>query len=212
MTPRLTTLQRDVLAAFFARERGFFLTGGAALAGFLLGHRETHDLDLFTDENRIEQGERALRSSAEEVGARIEEVETAPDFRRRVLRRGDESLVVDLVRDRAPQGHGKFDVGAIRIDPAEEILANKLCTLLSRSELRDLVDARALLAAGLPLEPALELAARKDAGLTAAQLGWGLEQIRIGEDARVPGGVTVAELRAFVRDLRDRLAHLAFPG
>ena len=34
---KLTALQRDVLEAFFQRERGFFLTGGAALAGFHLG-------------------------------------------------------------------------------------------------------------------------------------------------------------------------------
>lgn len=41
---RLTPLQRDLLDAFFAREQGFFLTGGAALAGFYLRHRETTDL------------------------------------------------------------------------------------------------------------------------------------------------------------------------
>lgn len=45
---KLTDLQREVLDAFFQRERGFFLTGGAALAGFHLGHRTTDDLDLFT--------------------------------------------------------------------------------------------------------------------------------------------------------------------
>jgi hypothetical protein len=30
----LSRLQRDLLEAFFARSQGFFLTGGAALAGF----------------------------------------------------------------------------------------------------------------------------------------------------------------------------------
>lgn len=45
---RLTALQAEVLGEFFRREQGFFLTGGAALAGFHLCHRETHDLDLFT--------------------------------------------------------------------------------------------------------------------------------------------------------------------
>jgi hypothetical protein len=44
----LTALQAEVLGEFFRREQGFFLTGGAALAGFHLCHRETHDLDLFT--------------------------------------------------------------------------------------------------------------------------------------------------------------------
>lgn len=45
---RLTRFQSDVLEAFFRREDRFFLTGGGALAGYRLGHRETRDLDLFS--------------------------------------------------------------------------------------------------------------------------------------------------------------------
>lgn len=45
---KLTPLQVAVLDAFFATERGFFLTGGGALVGYHLQHRETTDLDLFT--------------------------------------------------------------------------------------------------------------------------------------------------------------------
>jgi hypothetical protein len=45
-----------------------------------------------------------------------------------------------------------------------EILANKLCTLLSRSELRDLVDMYALERAGFRVEHAPPLAEKKDAG------------------------------------------------
>ena len=45
---RLSALQDAVLEAFFATERGFFLSGGGALVGFHLQHRETTDLDLFT--------------------------------------------------------------------------------------------------------------------------------------------------------------------
>lgn len=45
---RLSPLQRDLLEAFFRHESRFRLTGGAALAGYYLGHRETADLDLFT--------------------------------------------------------------------------------------------------------------------------------------------------------------------
>jgi hypothetical protein len=41
-------LQDALLEAFFATERGFFLSGGGALVGFHLQHRETTDLDLFT--------------------------------------------------------------------------------------------------------------------------------------------------------------------
>ena len=53
-------------------------------------------------------------------------------------------------------------------DTPTEIQANKLCAILSRSEVRDLVDLAALERFGLPVdERAIAAASRKDAGLTA---------------------------------------------
>ena len=90
-------------------------------------------------------------------------------------------------------------------------MANKLCTLLSRGELRDLVDVRALEAAGVSVEDHLSLAMQKDGGLTAGQLAWVLSQIEIGDDATPPGDVTVEELRRYLADLIERLTKLAYP-
>jgi len=209
----LGRLQQDVLAGFFRRESRFFLTGGGALAGFHLGHRETSDLDLFATSDILEDGAAALAETARELGAAAESIRTAPDFRRLLLRRGSDSVVVDLVRERAEQAFpDKPLVGGVRVDPPGEILANKLCTLLSRAEIRDLVDVRALEGAGYPVDEALAPAARKDAGLTPAQLSWVLSQITIGEDAQPPGGVSAAELRRYLEDLVARLARLAYPG
>lgn len=134
-SPRSTLdrFQRQLLEAFFEREKRFFLTGGAALAGFHLGHRKTRDLD------------------------------------------------------------------------------RKLSTLLSRTELRDLVDVRALEQAGYRVEDALEPASRKEGGLTAGQLAWVLSEIEIGEDAEPPG-VPAGELREYLDDLVRRLTGLAFPS
>jgi hypothetical protein len=101
--------------------------------------------------------------------------------------------------------------GSVQVDPPEEILANKLCTLLSRAEIRDLVDVHALERAGHRAEEALPLAMRKDGSLTPAQLAWVLSQISIGNDARIPGSLSVAEVRSFVTDLVARLTRLAFP-
>jgi hypothetical protein len=209
---RLTPFQREVLGAFFERAKGFYLTGGAALAGFHLGHRETHDLDLFTLVGPLSDGVEALRHLARALGARCEEVRTAPEFRRFVLSRGSDSVVVDLVVERAPQlVADKPWVGSIQIDPPEEILANKLCALLGRAEIRDLVDVRALEQSGQSLERALAAAQKKDGGLTPGQLAWVLSQISIGEEARVPGGVTALELRRYLQGLIDRLVSLARP-
>ena len=98
------------------------------------------------------------------------------------------------------------------MDPPEEILANKLCTLLSRSEIRDLVDVRALELAGYRVEDAIAAAAAKDSGLTPAQLGWVLSEMKIGKDTSPPGEVSVEELNLYLKDLSARLARMAFPA
>lgn len=81
---KLTPLQRALLDAFFRQEQRFFLTGGAALAGFHLQHRTTLDLDLFTDDVDLPAGV------------------TADELRQFV---GD--LVVRLRRAAFPGGSGK---------------------------------------------------------------------------------------------------------
>ena len=208
----LNDLQDDFLREFFRRDNHFFLTGGAALAGFYLGHRRTQDLDLFTLENEIENGFRVAGETAEELGAEIESIQTSPDFRRLLVRRGDESIIVDLVREYVFQVESvKREINGIRIDSPEEIFANKLCALLSRSEIRDLVDARELEKSGLILEDGLNAAAKKDSGLTSAQLAWILKQINFGNDFIPPGNISAAELREYLDDLIIRLTRLAFP-
>jgi aryl-alcohol dehydrogenase-like predicted oxidoreductase len=210
---KLSAFQREVLDAFFEREGRFFLTGGAALAGFHLGHRETHDLDLFTLDDVLDAGFAVVADVARHLGASLESIQTSPDFRRLLMRRGAEAVVIDLVRERVVQSVAeKPIVNGIRVDPPEEILANKLCALLSRSEVRDLVDVRALELAGYRVEDALPAAAVKDTGLTPAQLGWVLSQIELGDDLIPPGGVSVEELRQYLADLVARLTRLAFPG
>lgn len=212
MRNRLTPLQTDVLREFFARTQDFFLTGGAALAGFYVGHRDTLDLDLFTTTTALAEGDHVLHEVAHALGAHVEKLQTSRGFLRRLLRRGDESVVVDLVHDEAPQGaFGKTVRDGIPMDRPEEILANKLCALVSRAEIRDIVDVRALLARGLSLTEALGLAQQKDAGVTPAQIGWLLGEIRISEATRIPGDVAADELREFVSDLRRELARIAAP-
>ena len=197
---------------FFSSEKRFFLTGGAALAGFYLGHRETHDLDLFTLVDAMDEGARSVAAAAEKMSGKLESIQTSPDFRRFILTLEPEAIVIDLIRERVAQivAH-KPVIGIIVVDPPEEILANKLCALLGRAEIRDLVDVRALELAGYSMESALPAAALKDAGLTPGQLSWVLSQITLGEDLIPPGGVSVGELRIYLDELIMRLSSLAFP-
>lgn len=208
----LIELQKEFLRRFFARENNFFLSGGAALVGYYLHHRKTKDLDLFTLESEMERGVAIVHEVARELEADVESLQTSPDFRRFLLSRGNESIVVDLIREYVFQVDDQKRVfDGVRVDTPEEILANKLCALLSRSEVRDLVDVRALEVAGYSLGDALVAARKKDTGLTAAQLAWVLSEISLGDDLVPPGDVSVSELRNYLDDLKTRLAAMAFP-
>lgn len=55
-------------------------------------------------------------------------------------------------------------VYGLRVDPPEEILAHKLCMLLSRAESRDLVDVHALELAGYRMAEALPAVMMHDSG------------------------------------------------
>ena len=209
----LNDLQMDFLRAFFSRENSYFLTGGAALVGFYFGHRETNDLDLFTLDDSVESGFAILNDVARQLGSNVEPIQTSPDFRRVLVTRGDEAIIVDLVREYVFQiTPEKDEINGIRIDSPKEILANKLCALLSRSEIRDLVDVMVLEKAGFDLEVAIEAAAKKDTGLSPAQLAWVLHQIEFGADLTPPGDVSVAELRLYLENLIERLQKLALPN
>lgn len=210
----LTGLQERVLRAFFDRERAFFLTGGAALVGFHLGHRTTSDLDLFTlDDAAFERGRFVLADVASALGARLEIFQDAPGFHRVVLTEGQDALVVDLVRDRSVQLHTqKLEAGSLRIDPPDEVLANKLCALVGRTEERDLVDVLYLERAGHQVESVLPAALAKDGGCTAATLAWVLSQVEIPDGTPLPGNVEASELRDFVTNLVRRLRRAALPS
>jgi hypothetical protein len=200
----LTPLQVEILRAFFERERGFYLTGGAALSGYHLGHRTTDELDLFTaDPQAFERGRFVLGDVASSIGARLEIRQDAPGFLRAAIVRDDAGVVVDMVRDQSFQVQSvKPEYDGIRIDPPDEILANKLAAVLGRAEERDLVDLMLLERAGYRIEDALPAA--------PATLAWLLSEVSVPDGVTL-AGVDPAELRAFVADLVVRLRRIAHP-
>jgi predicted nucleotidyltransferase component of viral defense system len=208
----LSPLQRQILDAFFARTQGFFLTGGAALAGFYLRHRDTEDLDLFASpEVDIGDGVRALVEAAVAIGASATILRESGDFKRYAVTRESETTLVDLVVDRAPQVAEKRSFGRIRVDAPNEIAANKLCALLDRFEVRDLVDLELLLATGLTLEAVLADAQKKHAGADPATLAWALSQCRIAPTAPIPAGIRASQVEAFRSALIATFTRMALP-
>jgi hypothetical protein len=201
------------LREFFARERRFVLSGGGALVGFHLMHRTSKDLDLFTKPPvDLAEGRRAADAAAAALGATVESVRTFPEFQRVLVRRGEDSVLVDLVVDRAPDVDAIEERQGIRLHSLREIAANKICALLGRGEIRDLVDLRAILQRRPDLRSALVDAERKDGGVSPATLAWLLDSVRIGSSADLPAGVTAQELEAFRSDLVQQLRRLSLPG
>jgi hypothetical protein len=183
MKPRdsLTALQREALRELAGLEPRWTLTGGGALSGFHLGHRTTRDVDLFFRGrdalgDLADESERRLRA----VGLDVERLVTAPAFAQLRVTRGADTVLVDLVADPVetiePPVIGTFDGTSIQLDSMHEILVNKLCTLLGRAELRDLVDVSAILEAGGDLERAAADAPRKDGGFSPLTLAWMLSR------------------------------------
>jgi hypothetical protein len=207
---QLSPLQREFLRALSAHPSGFFLSGGAVLVGWVFGHRHTDDLDLFTtDDAPMRDADRLARRIASEIGAVAEPTQTSPDFRRYALRRGADVVMVDFIRERVPQLHEKVIRDGITMDPVEEIVANKICALLGRAEVRDVVDLHRLELAGFRVEQFLADAQRKDAGVTPATLAWVLSEVTVPDT--IASDVDPQAVRAFVRDLESRMRHLSAP-
>lgn len=183
---RLTPLQVRALALLADMDPPWTLTGGGALAGFHLCHRSTRDLDLFW------HGVWSLGRSGEEVvrrlvaaGLEVHAEQASPGFRRLRVSDGAEVLLVDLVADPVPvieQPESREVSGAhILVDTRHEILVNKLTTLLSRSEVRDLEDVKALIETGGDLERAIRDAPMKDGGFSGPTLAWLLGQLPLAQ-------------------------------
>ncbi len=98
-----------------------------------------------------------------------------------------------------------MDLGGARIwvDTPHQILVNKLCALLGRSELRDLEDVQALVGTGLDLGRALVDAPEQDGGFSPLTFAWVLRQLPIAAMATAMGR-TEDSVRALER-YRDDL-------
>jgi hypothetical protein len=215
---RLTALQRRILGVLAGITPRWTLTGGGALAGVHLGHRETRDLDLFW-RNRTELGTLVADATSilRAAGLDIHVLRTAPAFSELRVSDGRDTCIVDLVAEpfaaiESPE-QAVVEGAAISVDSKREILASKLATLLERSEARDLVDLKALLDAGGDLHAGLRDAPKKDAGFSPLTLAWVLKDFdpRPALKALGWGARETEELVSFRQWLISRLTASAVP-
>ncbi len=189
---RLTPLQWRILRTLAPLKPAWTLTGGAALAGVHLKHRATRDLDLFWREHpNLGSIPRTVEAALGSDGLAVRVLQTSPTFCRLNVSEGEAACVVDLVAEPGsplePPVTVRVSGTVLSVDSPHEILVTKLCTLLSRAEIRDLVDVQGLLGAGGDFDRALADAPRKDAGFSPLTLSWVLKTTEFRSMAKALG-------------------------
>lgn len=210
----LTALKHDFLIRFFKENQDFFLTGGSALGIFYFDHRFSYDLDLFTKENiDWRQLEGLLKKICKEIVAEYKSITKAPFFHRYELNRANEREIVDFVIETVPQIDNKKNIfGTIRVDTTIEIGINKICTLIGRTELKDIVDLYFLEKNGFNIKENIENAKIKDGGIEPAIISYLLSQVDLSEPPHyMIKEVSKEELMLFVSHLKNLMAEIAFP-
>lgn len=211
----LTPLKHDFLVSFFKQSRDFFLTGGSALGIFYFDHRLSYDLDLFTlKEIDWHIHERMFIAAAEEIKAEYESIIKSPYFQRYRLKRGKDKEVVDFVIEKVHQVEKEkkaFDI--IKVDTLLEIGVNKICTLVGRTEMKDLIDLYFLVKNGFDIRENIEKAKLKDGGVEPAIISYLLSQFKITQlpDYMI-AEVSIKELEQFISDIKKLMAEISYPG
>ncbi|MEA2162046.1 MAG: hypothetical protein QOK37_173 [Thermoanaerobaculia bacterium] len=179
----LDPLQRRVLGILAGFEPPFILGGGGALAIYF-NHRQTRDLDLFWEEiDALADVPTLIQQRLRDGGVSTSVVQQTSAFVR--LRAFDNvsAINIDLVADPTERLERpvliSMDNGEIAAESARDILVNKLCALVGRSELRDLFDIGTLISHGISLDEAIEAAPRKDGGFSPLTLAWVLQGLDV---------------------------------
>lgn len=205
---RLSALQEQVLVVLAGMRPAWTLTGGGALVGFYTRHRETRDLDLFFHhQHTLGSIVADATYTLQAAGLSVAPLRSSTTFAQLDVRSGPEAVVVDLVADPTPIAEMAQPVilngATIMVETPHQLLVNKLCALLSRSELRDLVDIRALVESGIDLVRALRDCPGQDAGFSPLTFVWGAKSLPLRRVAAAQGW-SEPEIEALER-FRDAL-------
>lgn len=135
---KLYVLQDEILNIISKLENDFYLTGGTALHRFYYNARYSDDLDFFVTNARCfsEDVDEAIEKLKEEGYEVIENVKSR-DFCRFIV---NKTLQLDFVNDRVFRYKKSNILNNIKIDNKINILTNKINTIISRDEEKDIFD------------------------------------------------------------------------
>jgi hypothetical protein len=197
MDPFHARLIRVGLAA--AEGYGFCLAGGYAVQahGFVI--RRSDDVDLFTTtaaEHDFPAAVEAVVSAMFADGLEVTIEQNAPTFARLIVAdsKAKEAARLELGVDWRANSPVRLEVGPV-LHP-DDAVANKVCALYGRGEVRDYVDA-ILRSDRYRMEEILRLAADHDPGFDDAMFAAALAAInRFADTAFEPYGLDPAEVEA----------------
>lgn len=176
-------LQDRFLKRFFVEPLAnhFYLTGGTALARFYFHHRESLDLDLFTNDQDQDFAfvNQLLLGILHTLRLQItNQVITDSYIQYIVLDSNGSQLKFDLVKD-VPVHFGSIVVKeGLRIDSMENIGSNKILAVFGRTDAKDFIDLYWILKhTKLEFDDLYQKAREKDLGLSLLYLSYSLQNI-----------------------------------
>lgn len=205
-------LQDQFLDRFFSNAvvEDFYLTGGTALARFYLHHRESVDLDLFTNNQQVDFAavNAIVRGIINELGLKVIKEVVTSTFIQYITEGGiGAGLKVDVVKD-IPVHFGELSrKGKLRLDAVENIGSNKIAAIFGRTDGKDFVDLYMILRrTKLTFDHLYNQAKRKDLGLSEFYLAEALVAVnKIELFPKVTPPVDEKELKAFYTELSHKL-------
>ncbi len=177
------TLQDKFLDNFFSGpyKSDFYLTGGTCLTRFYFHHRESFDLDLFTQNQAIDFTH--VSPMVEKIGRDmrwklIKQVTTDTFLQYIYEDKNGQTVKTDLVKD-IPVHFGKIKkIGKINIDSLENIGSNKILAIFGRTDAKDFIDLFHILSnTGFSFDFLYGLAKKKDLGLSEFYLANSINQL-----------------------------------
>jgi predicted nucleotidyltransferase component of viral defense system len=176
-------LQDIFLDKFFSDSLSadFYLTGGTSLARFYFHHRESLDLDLFSNNQKIDftQVSFLVNKIGLEMGLTTIQQVTTGTFVQFIFEDVEKNtLKIDLVKD-IPVHFGELkQEGKIKIDSLENIGSNKITAIFGRTDHKDFIDLYYILnETNFTFDHLVALAKQKDLGLTDFYLANSIVQI-----------------------------------
>jgi predicted nucleotidyltransferase component of viral defense system len=176
-------LQDRFLEVFFASPlaQSFYLTGGTALARFYFNHRESLDLDLFTNDQDQDFAfvNQTLLSILHALNLQIiSQVNTNTFIQFIVGNLAGVTLKVDLVKDIPVHFGAPIIHAGIRVDSLENIGSNKILAVFGRTDAKDFIDLYWILQhTDLKFDDLFRQACEKDLGLSRLYLAYALQNV-----------------------------------